>query len=125
MPRPQPQPTPDPRRVLTRATVRAGEALGLRGGDLARVIGVSPATVSRWRSEAAEIDPGSKAGELALLLVRVFRSLDPLVGSDSALRKAWLHSDNTALGGVPAELLRTPEGLVRTLDYLDGMRAPA
>jgi len=29
------------------------------------------------------------------------------------------------LSGVPATLIRRPDGLARTLDYLDGMRAPA
>lgn len=38
------------------------------------MIGVSDSTVSRYRSSGSEISPDSKAGELALLLVRVFRS---------------------------------------------------
>lgn len=111
--------------VLTRATVRAADALGLSGSELGRIIGVSNATISRYRSGNSELRPESKTGELALLLVRVFRSLDPLVGSDSDMRKQWMKARNRALGAIPAELLRSPEGLVRTLAYLDGMRAKA
>ena len=92
---------------------------------MAAIIGVSSATVSRYRAESARIEPASKVGQLALLLIRVFRSLDPLVGSDDAMRKAWMHSHNKALNEVPARLLCSPDGLVRTLDYLDGMRAAA
>ena len=60
-----------------------------------------------------------------LLLVRVFRSLDPLVGSDVQKRHDWLRSPNKALNGTPALLIETPYGLVTTLSYLDGMRAAA
>jgi hypothetical protein len=55
--------------------------------------------------------------------VRLFRSLDAIVGSDDAAARAWLRSENRALGGVPLELIRDPAGLVRTVDYLDAARA--
>jgi hypothetical protein len=71
------------------------------------------------------IEPSSKEGELALLLVRVFRSLDALVGGNDAKRLAWMNSYNKALNGTPADLIKTAEGLVRTLAYLDGLRAPS
>ena len=119
------KPLAEPDWVLTKATVRAAERLGLQNNDLAAIIGVSSATVSRYRAESARIEPASKVGQLALLLIRVFRSLDPLVGSDDAMRKAWMHSHHKALNEVPARLLCSPDGLVRTLDYLDGMRAAA
>jgi len=115
----------DPQAVLTKAALRAADLLALQNTDLAKVIGVSNATVSRYRNGSAEISPATKIGELALLLVRIFRSLDPLVGSDTEMRRQWMHSRNKALGGVPAELVLRPDGLVRTLAYLDGMRAAA
>ncbi|TMG72868.1 MAG: DUF2384 domain-containing protein, partial [Betaproteobacteria bacterium] len=62
---------------------------------------------------------------LALLLVRVYRSLDALVGTDAAQRKAWLHGHNRALNGRPVELLQRADGLVGVVAYLDAMRAPA
>ncbi len=110
--------------VLSKATARAAELLHLNNASLARVIGVSEPTITRVRAGRG-IDPATKEGQLALLLVRVFRSLDPLVGGDEAKRVAWMHSHNKALQGVPAKLLENPEGLVATLAYLDGMRAPA
>jgi hypothetical protein len=92
---------------------------------LARIIGVSEPTVSRIRKGEYALDPDSKVGELALLLVRVYRSLDALVGTDDQKRKAWMRGMNKALGGVPLKLILRPDGLVATLNYLDGMRAPA
>ena len=55
--------------------------------------------------------------------MRLFRSLDAIVGSDDTAAQAWLRGDNQALGGVPLALIREPAGLVRTVDYLDAARA--
>ena len=118
-------PQPDPAAVLAKATARASELLGLTGVALARTIGLSEPTVSRILRGEKTIAPTSKEGELALLLVRVYRSLDALVGTDDARRRAWMDTDNQALGGRPLQLVQRADGLVATLNYLDGMRAPA
>lgn len=122
---PQPAPQPAPQVVLTKALLRAASLLDLSSAALARILGVSEASVSRLVSGARTVDPASKEGELALLLVRVYRSLDALVGSDAAQRKAWLHSHNRALNGRPADLIQRADGLVSVVAYLDAMRAPA
>lgn len=114
----------DPGQVLAKATARASTLLGLSGAGLARVLGVSPATVSRVLRGESPIHPESKEGELALLLVRVYRSVDSLVGTDDAKRRAWMETHNEALGGQPRKLVERVDGLVATLNYLDGMRAP-
>ncbi len=119
-----PLPITDPALVLAKAAGRATGLLGLSGAALARVIGMSEPTVSRVLRGERPIDPASKEGELAALLVRVYRSLDALVGNDAAQRIVWMTSFNRDLGGVPRELIQTAQGLVVTLSYLDGMRAP-
>jgi hypothetical protein len=111
----------DPASVLTRATLAAAARLGVRNARLAEVIGTSEASVSRL-SGSRRIDPASKEGELALLFLRMFRSLDALVGGDDAQARAWLHAENAHLGGVPAERILRVEGLVDVIRYLDGMR---
>ncbi|MET0204912.1 MAG: MbcA/ParS/Xre antitoxin family protein, partial [Casimicrobiaceae bacterium] len=63
----------------------------------------------------------AKEWELAVLLVRLFRSLDALWGHGDAAR-AWLDSENTALGAAPADLLPSVAGLVRVVTYLDNAR---
>ncbi|MBI3348078.1 MAG: DUF2384 domain-containing protein [Burkholderiales bacterium] len=110
--------------VLGKATQRAAKALGLNGRELAQAVGFSEPTVSRILKGERGIDPASKEGQLSLMLVRVFRSLDALVGGDAAKRQTWMASHNTALNGVPAALIATAEGLGRTLAYFDRMRAP-
>ncbi len=113
----------DSRAVLSRATVRAARFLGVAQADLAQVIGVSDATLSRLANGQKYLEPGSKPWQLAALFVRLFRSLDAIVGSDDTAAQAWLRGDNQALGGVPLALIREPAGLVRTVDYLDAARA--
>lgn len=113
----------DSRVVLSRATVRAARFLGVAQADLAQVIGVSDATLSRLANGQKYLEPGSKPWQLAALFVRLFRSLDAIVGSDDTAAQAWLRGDNQALGGVPLALIREPAGLVRTVDYLDAARA--
>lgn len=120
-----PQTAARPDAVLTKALLRSSGLLGLSGTAVARVLGVSAASVSRLASGARLIDPFSKEGELALLLVRVYRSLDALVGNDAGQRTAWMAGFNRALNGRPAELILQAEGLIAVLSYLDAMRAPA
>jgi transcriptional regulator with XRE-family HTH domain len=121
--RPVPQ-APADDAVLTKALLRASELLGLSGSALARVLGVSEASISRLASGARTIHPDSKEGELALLLVRLYRSLDTLVGADEGLRRAWMGGTSTALNGRPIDLITRAEGLVGVVAYLDAMRAP-
>jgi Protein of unknown function (DUF2384) len=119
------EPKPAPAVVLTKAVLRAAELLNVSNGALARILGVSEASISRLTSGARQVDPQSKEGELALLLVRVYRSLDALVGTDAAQRKRWMESENRALNARPIELIQGAEGLVSVVAYLDAMRAPA
>jgi transcriptional regulator with XRE-family HTH domain len=116
---------PDPGQVLAKATTRAAVLLGLTGAALARCIGLSEPTISRLLRGERPLSPASKEGELAALLVRTYRALDALVGNDDRKRAAWMTSPSKALGGVPRDLIQTVEGLVATLAYLDGQRAPA
>ena len=112
---------PDPHAVLAKAVLAAAERLGLRQRHLASVLGASEASVSRLQ-HGRGIDPATKDGELALLFLRLYRALDALVGGDDAKARAWLFAPNDHLGGVPAERVRSVEGLVDVVQYLDAMR---
>jgi uncharacterized protein (DUF2384 family) len=112
-----------PAQVVARALVRAAGLLGLRQADLAEVLGSSAASISRTFAGERDIAPESAEGRHALLFLRVFRSLDTLVGGDPAKARAWLSAPNRHLGGhAPSSLLRTTPGLVRVAEYLDAMR---
>jgi len=119
----RPSAAPDPAVTLSRAVLRAAELLEIPQAELASILGLSAATVSRLAHGRRTLEPDSKAWQLAALFVRLFRSLDAIVGSDDAAARTWLRSENLALGGTPLELIRDPAGLVRTVDYLDAARA--
>src|SRR5438105_1068910 len=114
----------DPAAVLSTATARASELLGLSNLQLSAVLGTSEASVSKVLTGNRQISPSTKEGELATLLIRVYRSLDAMVGADGQQRYTWIRSYNHALNGVPADMLCTAQGLVTVASYLDGMRAP-
>ena len=109
--------------ALTKATVRAAGKLALNNRALASIIGVSEPSISRMKKGEFQLERGQKPFELGVLFVRLYRSLDAIVGGDEQVAQAWLRNQNTALGGVPLTLIRDPAGLVRTVDYLDAARA--
>ncbi|MCD0423584.1 MbcA/ParS/Xre antitoxin family protein [Rubrivivax sp. JA1024] len=109
--------------VLTKATIRAADRLGLSQKTLGHVIGLSEAVVSRMRSGDYVLERG-KPFELATLFVRLYRSLDAIVGGDEASARAWMRNDNLALRGTPAEMIQKVQGLIHVIQYLDSRRAP-
>jgi transcriptional regulator with XRE-family HTH domain len=115
---------PEAGAVLTKAALRAADRLGLSGRQLADIVGVSEATVSRWKRGESLLEPGSKPFELAALLVRTFRSLDAITGGDEAVARRWLAAPNTALAARPLERMAQVQGLVDVTTYLDARRAP-
>jgi transcriptional regulator with XRE-family HTH domain len=113
---------PEATAVLTKAVTRAAGLLGMTQRQVADALGLSGPTASRLFSGKYRLSPSrSKEWELAVLFVRLFRSLDALWGHEGTGR-AWLGTYNTALGAPPLELIKTTTGLVRVVDYLDHAR---
>lgn len=109
--------------VLSKAAVSAAGILGLPQVKLAQILGVSTSTVSRLHAGTYLLSPDKKEWEFAVLLVRLFRSLDAIVGGDAEDARRWLNSTNHALAEQkPADLITSTEGLVRVVSYLDARR---
>ena len=115
--------TVEEERVVAKAVTRAAERLGLGNRELARILGLSEASASRLRRGTFRLRRREKAFELAVLLIRLYRSLDAVAGGDLAVMRGWLRAPNTALDGIPLERLFTVTGLVDVLAYLDSRRA--
>jgi len=109
---------PDPGRVLGTAVLRAAERMGLSRAELGRILGRDRSSLSR-----SGVDPDSKAGELARLLIRCYRSLAVLVDDDESQVRHWIDTANRHTGGVPREQLQQVSGLVTVCEYLDAIRA--
>ncbi|WP_414656057.1 antitoxin Xre-like helix-turn-helix domain-containing protein [Ferrovibrio sp.] len=82
---------PDAGQILSKAVVRAAENLGLSQAMIAEVIGVSPSTASRLFSGKLVLDPRNRnVWELSVLFIRLYRSLDALIGHADQAR-IWLN----------------------------------
>jgi uncharacterized protein (DUF2384 family) len=110
-------------KVLTNAISRIAEFWGLTNAKLGAVLGLSQATVSRLRSGRSELDPASKSFEAGQFLLRLFRSLDALLGSDDMAARTWLATPNLDLEARPLDLIDSFKGLMTVCDYVDAHRA--
>ena len=120
---PLPESTPKESSVVTKATIRAAERLGIKANALSKIVGVSEPTISRMRKGEYVLEPEQKAFELAILFVRFYRSLDAIVGGDDRVAADWIKNKNTGLDGTPLELIQTVSGLTNVIQYLDLRRA--
>lgn len=109
--------------VVAMAVQRIADFWGLTNEGLGQILGLSDSTVSRLRNGNWHFQAGTKSFELAQFLMRLFRSLDSLVGSDDLAARSWLASDNRELGGRPIDLITTIRGLSDVADYVDDYRA--
>lgn len=105
--------------------LRLADAYQLSQKELGQIIGESEASISRLYAGQRQISPTSKTGELSLLLIRLYRSLNALIGDDNAKAQQWLRAQNHYFGEAPIEQIKHVEGLVQAIRYLDAMRGQA
>ncbi len=108
--------------VLTKAVCSLLKFYSLTGKDLSKIIGLSESSASRLSQGVKLISPHTKEGELALLLIRIYRSLNAMVGNNHEKAKLWLNSPNKYFSNRPIEEMKTIPGLIGVLNYLDAMR---
>jgi DNA-binding XRE family transcriptional regulator len=108
--------------VLSAAVLRAAALLEITQANLSQILGVSPATISRMANGTYTLDDNKKEWELGALFLRMFRSLDALIGSNDVAARTWLGGYNHGLCGKPIDMIRGTEGLVRVVQYLDAAR---
>jgi Protein of unknown function (DUF2384) len=109
--------------VVAKAAIRAAALLDIPNTVLAKVLGVSEASISRMRAGKFNLGQSPKAFELSVLFVRLFRGLDAIVGGDAVAARSWLRTENTALRGAPIALIQSVTGLTQTVQYVDARRA--
>ncbi len=103
--------------VLGRSAYAAGEYLGLSRSEVGVIVGRNRTSIDR-----NGIDPDTKSGQLALMMIRIYRSLYALMGGDAGNIRHFMQTANRGTGGVPAEQIRNVQGLVRVCEYLDAIR---
>ena len=120
---PQLAPETNQNRILSEAVVRVAGCWQLTNEQLGAILGLSSATASRLRSGGFQLDRSGKAFELGQYLIRLFRSLDALMGSDDRAAISWLKTANLDLAARPIDLIRSIRGLCDVTDYVDDYRA--
>lgn len=108
--------------VVAKAVFNAAHRLGLSQRDLSEVLGLSQGQISKLKTGDATLT--GKAFDIAVYLIRIFRSLDTITGGDEQTNKAWMRNENTDLGMIPSQAIKSVAGLVDTMNYLDSARAP-
>jgi plasmid maintenance system antidote protein VapI len=108
--------------VLTKALCNLVKFYSLTGKDLSKIIGISESSASRLGQGKKLISPDTKEGEMALLLLRIYRSLNAMVGNNHEKAKLWLNSQNKYFRNKPIKEMETIPGLIGVLNYLDAMR---
>lgn len=109
--------------TVTKAVIAAADRLGVSARQLSGILGLSEASVSRMKKRDFQLEQGTKPFELALIFIRLFRSLDAITGGDEAVARQWLRSPNTALAAVPLDKISSISGITDVLAYLDARRA--
>jgi uncharacterized protein (DUF2384 family) len=108
--------------ILTKAILNLANFYDLKGKDLCHILGISESTVTRLNQGKAFLSPCSKEGEIALLLLRVYRGLNSLIGANHEKAKLWLNSENKYFNKKPIDHLKSVVGLVEVVNYIDAMR---
>lgn len=107
--------------VLAKAVLNASEQLGLKQAELAAVLGVHRTAISRLKQNQS-LDPLSKQGEIALLVVRIARALFALTGGDAEWIKHFMHTHNNVTGDIPAKQIESIQGLMTVVQFVDAIR---
>lgn len=113
----------DHRVLLAKAAIRAARRLKMRNVELARVLGVSEAVISKIDRHGDALPNDAKKLELTKLFIRLFRSVDAIVGGDDAVSAKWLRNENIVFGQKPIDAIQSITGLVDVVSYLDARRA--
>lgn len=112
---------PEPEAVLAKALLNAAEQLGLKQAELGSILGLDRTGISRLKQNPL-LDPNSKKGELALLVIRIARALFALAGGDKEWIRHFMHNPNKVTGGIPAKQMETIQGLMQVVQFVDAIR---
>jgi hypothetical protein len=113
---------PEDAALLSKAFLRAADLMALNQKEMAQLLGKSEPTVSRLSNKTFLLDPAAKEGEIALIFLRIYRSLDALFGGREMDIRQWFTGYNIGLRGIPRELIKNLQGLFLVIHYLDAMR---
>ncbi|TCB64875.1 hypothetical protein E0H88_14575 [Acinetobacter sp. ANC 4216] len=105
--------------VLAKAAWKAAEQLGLKPEQFIKILHLEGGDSDL--SELQMLDPSSQQGEIALILIRIYKAIYSLNGGDIDWMHHFLNSPNLLTGGVPIKQMESMSGLLsvlQTVEYL-------
>jgi hypothetical protein len=91
--------------IVSQAVSRAANHLEISGPALSKILGLIQSSISRLHRGSYLLKEDHKEWELALLLIRLYRSLLSILGNHTSA-KTWLSSPNLSLARPPRELIK-------------------
>ncbi len=99
---------------------KAAKFMEITHVELANMMGISASAFSRAIQKG--FAPQSLKGQVALMIIRIYRSLSALSGQNHGFMTHFLRTNNKYFNQPPIETMDTLEGLVMVNQYLDAMR---
>ena len=109
--------------TVTKAILRAADRLGISNKVVGSIVGTLRGDRIAHGQRRLHAPSRRQAVRTVGPVRPPYRSLDAITGGDDAVARAWLRSENSALGGTPLTLVQTVQGLVNVIAYLDARRA--
>ena len=105
-------------RLLAKTSWKAAQQLGLKPEQFVRILHLE--CVDMDLSDASlMLDPNSQSGEIAIIVIRIYRAVYSLNGGDIKWMHRFLNSPNLLTGGVPIEQMETMHGLLSVLKAVE------
>lgn len=117
MPEQSSKPTTDAH-ILAKALLRASAELGLTREQLASAIGTDSDGIAQI-SDQMHLDSQSPSGQLAVLVIRLARSMRAQCNGDENWIHNFMRTPNSMIGAVPCEAVTTEDGLRRVVYWLE------
>lgn len=108
-------------RLLAKTSWKAAQQLGLKPEQFVRILHLE--CVDMVLSDSSlMLDPNSKQGEIALILIRIYKALYHLNGGDIKWMHHFLNSPNLLTGEIPIEQLESMSGLLSVLNTVESLQ---
>ena len=104
--------------VLSKTVLRVAEHLCLTLDQLAVILDIEKSSINQLDMT---LDPDTKPGQKALLLIQIFQLLDALNGKEIQWIRHFMGSQNHLTGGVPIEQIQNETGLVKVKECLQAL----
>ena len=108
----------DNKLVLSKTVLRVADHLGLTLDQLAVILDIEKSSINQLDMT---LDPDTKPGQKALLLIQIFQLLDALNGKEIQWIRHFMGSQNHLTGGVPIEQIQNETGLVKVKECLQAL----